>query len=168
MSNDQRGKRSLQGIGWHDGQQQGAWDEQSVIGYTLCMDLTTPAVLFPAISLLLLAYTNRFLALSALVRSLHEKYQTSRDPLIAAQIGNLRYRVALIRSMQALGVLSLLVCVSCMMLLFAQQLILAKFAFGASLVLMALSLAFSFWEIQISVNALNLQLRDLEEQEQRK
>ena len=61
------------------------------------MDLTTPAVLFPAISLLLLAYTNRFLGLAALIRSLHDRYQEEPDSLIAAQIGNLRYRVLLIR-----------------------------------------------------------------------
>jgi len=126
------------------------------------MDLTTPAVLFPAISLLLLAYTNRFLGLASLIRSLHDRHQAQPDPLIPAQIGNLRYRVLLIRNMQAIGVLSLLVCVICMMLLFAGQHLLAMIAFGASLLLMAVSLAISLVEIQISVNALNLQLRDLE------
>jgi len=126
------------------------------------MDLTTPAVLFPAISLLLLAYTNRFLGLASLIRSLHDRHQAQPDPLIPAQIGNLRFRVLLIRNMQAVGVLSLLVCVICMLLLFATQQQLAMIAFGISLVLMAVSLSISLVEIQISVNALNLQLQDLE------
>jgi hypothetical protein len=126
------------------------------------MDLTTPAVLFPAISLLLLAYTNRFLGLASLIRNLHDRHLAQPDPRIPAQIGNLRYRVLLIRNMQAVGVLSLLVCVICMALLFAGHVFLAKVAFGSSLELMAVSLAISLVEIQISVNALNLQLQDLE------
>lgn len=131
------------------------------------MDLTTPAVLFPAISLLLLAYTNRFLGLASLIRRLHERYQEQPDPLIVAQIGNLRYRVWLIRNMQALGVLSLLVCVVCMLVLFAGLELFAKITFAASLVLMAGSLALSLHEIQVSVNALNLQLSNLEQHEVR-
>ena len=128
------------------------------------IDLTTPALLFPAISLLLLAYTNRFLALASLIRSLYARYQTERDERILAQIGNLRLRVALIRMMQATGVLSLLVCVVCMFALFAGFERWGKVAFGASLVLMMISLALSVWEIQISVRALNIQLSDLEKE----
>lgn len=126
------------------------------------MDLTTPAVLFPAISLLLLAYTNRFLGLASLIRNLHDRYRERPDRLIAAQIGNLRFRVHLIRNMQIAGVLSLFICVTCMMLLFAGQQWAAMIAFSASLVLMAVSLAISLVEIQISVNALNLQLQDMQ------
>jgi hypothetical protein len=129
------------------------------------MDLTTPAVLFPAISLLLLAYTNRFLALAALIRSLHDKHRAQPDELIVAQLGNLRHRVLLIRNMQAFGVLSLLLCTGCIFLLFIQQPRIAEYVFGASLLLMVGSLALSLWEIQISVTALNLQLRDLEERQ---
>ena len=124
--------------------------------------LTTPALLFPAVSLLLLAYTNRFLALAALIRSLHAQYRDSRDQTIIGQIANLRHRVVLIRNMQALGVSSLLLCVVCMFVLFAGWVAAGKFIFGASLLLLIGSLALSVWEIQISVNALNLQLGDLE------
>jgi hypothetical protein len=130
------------------------------------MDLTTPAVLFPAISLLLLAYTNRFLALAALIRSLHDKHRAQPDEVLVAQLSNLRHRVLLIRNMQALGVLSLLLCTACIFLLFIQQPRIAEYTFGISLLLMAGSLALSLWEIQISVTALNLQLRDLEERKQ--
>lgn len=126
------------------------------------IDLTTPALLFPTISLLLLAYTNRFLALAALIRTLHDRYLAKPDELIIAQIGNLRYRVMLVRNMQAFGVMSLLLCVVCMFLLFAGQMLPGKITFGISLVLMMISLVLSVREIQVSVNALNLHLRDLE------
>ncbi len=125
--------------------------------------LTTPSLLFPAISLLLLAYTNRFLALAALIRELHARYKAHPDDLIIRQIGNLRYRVALIKYMQAAGVTSLLLCTLCMFVLFAGQLELGKAIFAISLILMIVSLALSIREILVSVNALELQLSDLEE-----
>jgi hypothetical protein len=131
------------------------------------INLSTPALLFPAISLLLLAYTNRFLALAALIRALHERYQRDRDDQSVRQIGALRHRVALIRGMQQLGVLSLLLCVICMFALFAGWELAGKALFGASLVLMMLSLAVSLREIQLSVNALNIQLSNLEEEQRR-
>ncbi len=124
--------------------------------------LTTPALLFPAISLLLLAYTNRFLTLATLIRSLHSTYKSKPDDLIIGQIKNLRHRVILIRNMQGFGVASLFLCVMCMFVLFAGQIELGKYIFGLSLVLLLISLALSIREIQISVNALNLHLSDLE------
>jgi len=126
------------------------------------INLTTPALLFPAISLLLLAYTNRFLTLATLVRSLHGQFKENPDERIWGQIKNLRLRVKLIRNMQALGVLSLLLCVVCMFVIFAGNLVLAEYIFGVSLILLILSLTVSAWEIQISVKALNIQLSDLE------
>ena len=129
------------------------------------INLTTPALLFPAISLLLLAYTNRFLAIANLIRGLHRQYKEKPDHLIIGQIKNLRRRVILIRNMQALGITSLLLCVLCMFLLFAGKIVFGKFIFGLSLVLLILSLGLSVVEIQISVKALNLQLSDIEEKE---
>ena len=126
------------------------------------IDLTTPALLFPAISLLLLAYTNRFLAIAALIRSLHDRYRINPDKVIIEQIGSLRHRMELIRNMQVFGVLSLLLCVVCMFVLFAGYMQLGKVIFGISLLLMMISLGMSMREIQISVHALNLQLSDLE------
>jgi hypothetical protein len=125
------------------------------------IDFTTPSLLFPAVSLLLLAYTNRFLALAALIRSLHDRYQEKATNRIIAQIDNLRYRVILVRNMQAFGASSMLLCVLCMFLLFFGEHFLAKVVFGASLALMIISLGLSIREIQISVNALHLELRDL-------
>lgn len=127
--------------------------------------LTTPALLFPAISLLLLAYTNRFLAIATLVRSLHANYQHQPNKNIMGQIKNLRMRLKLIRAMQAVGSTGLLMCVLCMFLLFYEQIWLGKLAFGVGLLMLMISLTLSVWEIQISVRALNIQLSNLEEPE---
>lgn len=129
---------------------------------TMDMTLTTPALLFPTVSLLLLAYTNRFLALAALIRELHARYQSSHDELIVRQIANLRRRVHLIRDMQGLGIASLLLCVICMFLIFLGQPGPAAYVFGLSLLLLIVSLVFSIAEIRMSVGALNLALSDLE------
>jgi Protein of unknown function (DUF2721) len=129
------------------------------------INLSSPALLFPAISLMLLAYTNRFLALAALIRTLHADYKENPDDLIIRQIRNLRHRVTLIRNMQAMGVCAIFLCVFCMFLLFAGQVQLGKFVFAISLLCLMVSLALSFREIQLSVEALNLNLSDLEHHE---
>ena len=100
------------------------------------LTLTTPALLFPAISLLLLAYTNRFLTLANLIRELHRSYKTNPEDIIIAQMANLRYRVHLIRNMQIYGVSSFFGCVLSMLFLFAGQNLAGKITFGISLVLL--------------------------------
>jgi hypothetical protein len=131
-------------------------------------NLTTPALLFPAISLLLLAFTNRFLTLANLIRQLHANYKTDPDEILLGQIANLRYRINLIRDMQAFGVSSLLLCVVSMFALFLGWVTVGKWIFAVSLVLMVVSLTISIREIQISVGALDLHLKDLEKREQDK
>lgn len=125
------------------------------------LTLTTPGLLFPTISLLLLAFTNRFLALAALTRSMYAQYKTERDPLLLPQIENLKLRVRLIRDMQFLGVSCLFLCVLCMLLLFAGMTRLGEYVFIACLLFMLGSLALSIREIQISTRALQIQLGDL-------
>ena len=125
--------------------------------------LTTPALLFPALSLLLLAYTNRFLGLASLIRSLKDRYAASRDQRVYGQIRNLRERLVLIRNMQAFGTLSMFGCVLCMFLLFAGYVDAGKYVFAFSLLMMLISLALAIREIQISVKALELELNDLQE-----
>jgi len=127
--------------------------------------LATPALLFSAISLLMLAFTNRFLALAALVRSLHGAYKERPDALLYGQIRNLRTRLDLIRWMQVAGIASLLLCVLSMSLIYVGAIGAAEVVFGLGLVLMIASLGLSIWEIQISVRALNLHLSDIERSE---
>lgn len=129
------------------------------------MDITinTPALLFPAISLIMLAYTNRFLALSNRVRSLHDKYQNHEQKhIIHGQIKNLRYRLKLIKNMQALGVLTFLSCIFCMYLIHREAMVVANIVFGFSLITFSASLTLSLLEIQLSTKALELELSDME------
>lgn len=128
------------------------------------LTLSTPALLFSAISLILLAYTNRFLALAPLVRTLHDKYRETHDDVIFGQIKNLRKRLYLIRAMQIAGMSSLLLCVVCMFLIYIRLMLLSEILFGVALVLLSASLVLSIWEIQISVHALDLHLNNMEDE----
>ena len=128
------------------------------------LTLTTPALLFSAISLIMLAYTNRFLAYAAVVRNLHDKYLDKQDDLLIEQIKNLKKRLGLTRAMQILGIKSLLLCVFTMFLVYVHYVVLATWVFGIALLLLILSLSLLIWEIQISTYALSLHLRDIEDQ----
>ena len=129
------------------------------------ISLTTPALLFPTVSLLMLAYTNRFLTLATIIRNLRDRYNDQNDATLLAQIKNLRYRVYLIRNMQIYGVLSLLMCVVSMFALFAGWVFGGQLSFAIALLLMIVSMLISLRELQVSVGALDLLLTDLEEHE---
>ena len=126
------------------------------------LTLTTPALLFSAISLIMLAYTNRFLAYAAVVRNLHDKYLQKKDQVLIKQIKNLKKRLYLTRSMQIFGITSLLLCVFTMFLIYIEQHTIAVWVFGLALILLILSLAFLIREIQISVQALEHHFSDFE------
>ena len=125
--------------------------------------LTTPALLFSAISLILLAYTNRFLAYASLIRGLHEKFKLNPNEMLKGQIANLRRRLHLTKNMQITGVSSLFLCVGTMFLIFVGEDQVAVWIFGIALIMMIASLGISIYEIQISVKALNLHLSDMEQ-----
>lgn len=127
------------------------------------MTITTPALLFPAISLLLLAYTNRFLVLAQLIRQLHGKNREDTKSILVRQIDNLKRRINLIRSMQAFGIFSFLLCTISMFAVFMDQPKVGEYFFGASLIMLSLSLLFSLREIQISCQAIEIELEDLEQ-----
>lgn len=113
------------------------------------MTLTTPALLFPTISLMMVAYTNRFLAIGSRIRTLIAQYHQPPDKILKHQIKSLRQRVILIRNMQAFGIMNLFMCVFCMLTLFAEKTEYAQYIFGLSLILMLISLMLSFREILI-------------------
>src|ERR1043165_2961941 len=129
------------------------------------ISLTTPALLFPAISLLMLAYTNRFLTIATIIRNLHDRYKSEANDNWLGQIANLRYRIYLIRNMQIFGVLSLLFCVISMFALFAGWIAGGQWTFAIALILMMVSMLISLRELQISVGALDLLLMELEKEE---
>jgi hypothetical protein len=125
---------------------------------------TTPALLFPAISLLLLAYTNRFVALANLVRKLHEQYKSGQEnKIIVRQIHSLRRRLRLVRYMQTLGVFSFVCCVFTMYTIYMGWMNLVKYEFAICLLSLLASLILSLAEIAQSTRALELELSDIEE-----
>ncbi|WP_416137491.1 DUF2721 domain-containing protein [Halomonas sp. HK25] len=128
------------------------------------MTLTTPALLFPAISLLLLAYTNRFLVLAQLIRKLADEERNQHQETNTRQIMLLRRRISLTKRMQLAGVFSFLLCTLSMFALFLSLELTGMVLFGVSLVTLSVSLVYSLWEIQISTNALNVQLQDVEDE----
>ena len=128
------------------------------------ISINTPALLFPAITLLMLASTNRFLSLAALVRKLHDEYMRGeKENHILFQIKNLRSRINLIRYMQTFGVLSFLCCVICMYSIYRGWMTVAHWIFAGSLISLAISIIFSLIEIHKSTRALELELSDIEE-----
>lgn len=130
------------------------------------ININTPALLFPAITLLLLAYTNRFLAIASLIRKLHDEYtKGQKSKVLLGQLHNLKRRINYIKLMQALGVLSFLCCVICMFSIYKGWGDLAEYIFAASLLSLLASLLFSLVEIFLSTRALELQLGDIEELE---
>ena len=126
------------------------------------LSLTTPALLFSAVSLILLASTNRFLSYAQVVRTLKEQHLQHPSKVTRAQIDNLRRRLHLTRTMQLLGVTSLFLCVVTMFLIYVGLMLLSAYVFGAALLLLVGSLGVSIWEIQISVRALEIHLKDME------
>ena len=127
------------------------------------ISINTPALLFPAITLLMLAYTNRFLALASLIRNLHTKYKQVREErnIIREQIRNLKRRLLLVKQMQGSGIISFFLCVLCMLFIFLDYQLVAYSIFGLSLLFLLLSLALSLNEIFISTRALEIELKDM-------
>ena len=127
----------------------------------MTLHVETPALLFSATSLIMLAYTNRFLTIASIVRGLKKNYDEIKNKSILLEIKNLNLRLTLIRYMQLFGVLCLFLSVFAMLLLFLELQTAGIYLFGISMLSLLISLAISFWEISISVNALRVHLSDL-------
>jgi Protein of unknown function (DUF2721) len=132
----------------------------------MTLNIETPALLFSATSLILLAYTNRFLTIATIIRGLKKVYREKENRLILLEIKNLNLRLTLIRYMQMAGVLSLFLSVFTMLVLFLEKQEFGLYLFGSSLLSLLISLGLSFWEINISVDALRLHLSDLTEKKE--
>lgn len=129
------------------------------------LTLITPTFLFSAVSLILLAYTNRFLSYAQLVRTLKDRYMEDHSAVTRAQIMNLRKRLSLTRMMQWFGVASLLLCVASMFLIYVGFQTVSAYVFGIALLLLIISLFLSAWEIQISTGSLEIYLKEMENEE---
>jgi hypothetical protein len=127
----------------------------------MTLGVESPAVLFPALSLLLLAYTNRFLAITKLIRRLHDEYEVKPSSNLIRQILNLRRRIRLIRDMQTLGIVSIFMSVLSIAFIYFGLDGWASIIFGLSLLLMLTSLILSIYEIHISIEAITTELEDI-------
>ena len=125
------------------------------------MSITTPALLIPAISLLLLAYTNRFLVMAQLIRQLKDAQEASMKELVLRQVKNLKKRLLLTKLMQTFGILSFLLCTFSMFAFFVDYNFGAKVLFGVSLISLSVSLLFSLYEVYISMDAINVELENI-------
>lgn len=124
-------------------------------------DLQTPTLLFPALSLLILAYTNRFLGITQVIRVLHADLQKdiSNDQFYMGQINSLTKRIKLIINAQHFGIFSLMLCVVsmfCMLWNKNTSIVFFFLALGSLFV----SLIFVIKELSISQHALNYILDD--------
>lgn len=129
-------------------------------------DLTTPALIFPAISLLMLAYTNRFVVLAELIRDLYDNYQKDQREENLEQLKNLSYRMDIIKKMQVCGAVSFILAASSMLLNILNFYSLAIFTFSISLVVLIISLYFLLRELTVSIDALKIQLKDIKDQQE--
>lgn len=126
------------------------------------LSLSIPALLFPAISLTMLAYNARYLAIAGLIRQLHKQYLEDATPPVKRQIEQLRKRLSIIKNMQATAIISFLLAVITMFLIYVEQSIWANIIFGASLIALIISLLLSLIEVQLSTKALGIQLKNME------
>ena len=128
----------------------------------MALTLGIPALLFPAISLTMLAYNARYLAIAALIRQLHQKFEETGSKSVGLQVKKLQKRLTIIKNMQATAIFSFLLAVITMSLIYVQLTFWANLIFGISLLALMISLILSFIEVQISTKALEIQLKNME------
>ncbi|BFP41014.1 DUF2721 domain-containing protein [Muricauda sp. SCSIO 64092] len=126
------------------------------------LTLTIPALLFPAVSLTMLAYNARYLAIAALIRQLHKQFEETQDSPLKRQIESLRKRLNIIKNMQATAIGSFLLAAISMFLIYVEMNVFANIIFGISLILLMMSLVLSLIEVQLSTKALGIQLKKME------
>jgi hypothetical protein len=127
------------------------------------LTLSIPALLFPAISLTMLAYNARYLVIAALIRNLHASYQETGSEDVRLQVTKLRKRLSIIKNMQAVAIVSFLLAVITMFLIYIDITFWANLVFAVSLVALMTSLILSLVEVQLSTKALSIQLKDMEQ-----
>lgn len=126
--------------------------------------ISTPAILFSTISLMMIAFTNRYLAIASLIRELHDKFRQNADANYVQQIKHLHRRVHIIRNIQFLIVLSLLLSAVSMLFIYLQNQPVGQLLFFVALLLQIVALILSIWEITISIHALKIELSDMEDE----
>ena len=124
------------------------------------ISISTPALVFPALTVLMLAYTNRFIAISKRVRALHTEHKENPTDRIYAQIQLLKKRLIYIRNMQTLAIVGFLINLVSMFFILLAIKTIGGILFAFSLAFITGSLVVSLYEIHISVNAMSIQLQE--------
>ena len=134
----------------------------------MVLDLTTSALLFPAIPLLMITFGTRFTVVSELIRKIHDEYAADIDlddvraKRMLGEISALKKRLWMIQINQTLSSLSFFFNLLPMFALYMGNQNLAKTIFGIALALLMLAVVLFIIEISIAVRSLNLQLSDLD------
>ncbi len=121
--------------------------------------LQTPTYVFSAISLLMIAYTSRYVAISQVIRHLSESAPGS-DSRVECQIRSLMKRVKYIRNMQITALIGFCANIMTMILIVLGIDFLIAPLFIAGLVLILVSLGICIMEIALSAQALSISLSD--------
>ncbi|MEN9897103.1 MAG: hypothetical protein RLZZ66_752 [Pseudomonadota bacterium] len=124
--------------------------------------ITTPALLFPAITILFLAYSNRFLTIASRIREKHDVFSKTQSPIAQKQILSFRKRIRLILAMELLAVLGIIHCTVAMGFVFFSMQYLGNIAFALSIIFIIFSLIASIGELLLSTKALNIEIEDME------
>lgn len=122
--------------------------------------ISTPALVFPALSVLMLAYTNRFIAISKRVRSLHAEHKNKPHRNLRDQIKSLHRRLRFIRNMQFFAITGFLINMVSIFMILVGLAKVATVLFGLSLICIIASLIISIMEINMSVQAMTIELAE--------
>ena len=122
--------------------------------------ISTPALVFPALSVLMLAYTNRFIAISKRVRALHAEHKNNPAKNLKKQIKSLHKRLMFIRNMQVLAITGFLINMISIFLILISLPKVATVLFGVGLLAIIGSLLISVLEINMSVQAMSFELEE--------
>ena len=128
------------------------------------IDYTVTALMFPAIPLLMGVYSNRFHTLSRLIRELHDEhvYEKHIPAEWKKQFINLSRRISILRWTIMFAAFGFLFNMLTVFALYLNELFLARVIFGSCCLSMIISIIFFIREIQISTNALNLHMYDMD------
>ncbi len=135
----------------------------------MTIPITTPALLFPAIAILMLGYVNRYIGAASVIRAITKDYSTGhRRVQVVEQLQIMQKRIGLFRYMLEIGAFALAMACLSMFLIFVDKQQAGNLVFGLSLVAMITSTLVSFYETVLSNQSLNIEINDVYQKEANK
>ena len=127
-----------------------------------------PALLFPAIPLMMISFGNRYTSLASLIRKIHDLIVLNKHSKKTAghyldQITILTKRLKLVRAIQTLSGLSFLSNLFSIFASYLEEYQLALNSFGLGVLIFAIAILMFIYEIQLSTRALSKHLEDLKD-----